>query len=127
MPFDGTDYARSEAIARLDRAIGLLANERSWVKRVLETADGRRCIMGALRTADAQMLEPFVCAAIEELTGKRLNVVAFNDTAGTTHAMVLQVMLRSRELVAAADAAIMECILSPAGARLHEPARQLWA
>ncbi len=126
MPFDGNSYRRSEAIARIDRAIGLIADETRWVKRVLETSDGRRCIMGALRTADAQMLEPFICDAIEEVTGKRLNVVAFNDSRGTTHAMVMQVMARARELIAMADAAGLEGRLSSGGVALREPRQLLW-
>ena len=126
MPYDGTRYFHSDAIARLDRAIDLLASEDRWVKHVLETADGRRCIMGALRTADAQMLERFVCTAIEELVGKRLNIVAFNDSRDTTNAMVIHVLTRARQLVAGADAATIERILSPIGMRLREPQCLLW-
>ena len=103
MPFDGTSFHRSDAIGRLDRAIGLLAHEDLWVKRALETADGRRCIMGALRAANAETLEPFVCHAIEEFVGKRLTVVAFNDHHATTHAMVMQVLGRARQLIAESE------------------------
>jgi hypothetical protein len=103
MPFDGTNFHRTDSIGRLDHAISLLANEDHWVKRALETADGRRCIMGALRTANAETLEPFVCRAIEELVGKHLTVVAFNDHHATTHTMVMQVLRHARQLIAESE------------------------
>lgn len=124
MPFDGMNYRRTDAVGRLDHAIGLLATEDRWVKRVLETADGRRCIMGALRAANAEMLEPFVCRAIEELVGKRLTVVAFNDHHATTHAMVMQVMGRTRQLVAESETMVPNAALPPL--RLHKPRLLSW-
>jgi class 3 adenylate cyclase len=124
MPFDGTNYRHTEAVCRLDRAISLLAREDRWVKRALETADGRRCIMGALRAANAEMLEPFVCHAIEELVGKRLTVVAFNDHHTTTHAMVMRVMTRARQL--AAEAETMTRATAPPPLRLRKPRLFSW-
>jgi len=128
MPFDGNSYVRSEAVARLDHTIHLLAPEERWVKRVLETDDGRRCIMGALRTANAERLEPFVCAAINELTGKPLNVAVFNDARETTYAMVIDALMRARRMIVEAEAATLEAILSPAGVPLRMPQSPImWA
>lgn len=127
MPFDGTSFpSHADAIGRIDDAIGLLSREDRWAKRVLETSDGRRCIMGALRTANAQMLEPFVADAIEELTGRRLKVVTFNDRYTTTHAMVLQVMKRARQLIAETDPETVTKMLSPPALRINRRWRMLW-
>ncbi len=127
MPFDGTNYVRSDAIGRIDAAIGFLAHEDRWAKRVLETSDGRRCIMGALRAANAQMFEPFIIDAIEELTGRRVKVVTFNDRYITTHAAVMRVMQRARALVAATDGETVAKMLSPPKRRLDRPWRMLWS
>ena len=127
MPFDGTSYSRIDAIGRFDQAIGLLAREDRWAKRVLETSDGRRCIMGALRTANAQMFEPFVADAIEEMTGRRLKVVTFNDRCTTTHAMVMHVMQRARQLIAETEPATLARVMAPPKLRLHRPWRMLWS
>jgi hypothetical protein len=124
MPFDGTSFHRSDAIGRLDRAISLLAHEDLWVKRALETADGRRCIMGALRAANAETLEPFVCRAIKELVGKHLTVVAFNDHHATTHAMVMQVLGRARQLVTESETMTRDA--APPASRLRKSWLLAW-
>ena len=46
MPLDGSEYeVRNHVLDQIDRVIALLATEDKWCKRVLESADGRRCIL----------------------------------------------------------------------------------
>jgi len=79
-----------------------------------------------MRTANAQILEPFVCAAINELTGRPLNVAAFNDARDTSYAMVIDVLTRARRMVAEADAAALQSALSPS-CRTEAPGMEEYA
>jgi hypothetical protein len=102
MPFDGTPHRASDALGRLDRVIELLASEDRWCKGVTETPGGRRCVIGAMRAADAQLLEPVVLQAIRDVTGRSYwRIESFNDARATSHALVLAVLERARQDVAA--------------------------
>ena len=99
MPFDGRDIGtHNPAVRKLDRAIDLLRYEDRWCKNHLRTADGRRCLLGALTDARARSLSPSVLTAAKELTGKTYTrVESFNDDETTEHGLVLAVLHRARE------------------------------
>ncbi|HZB91024.1 MAG TPA: hypothetical protein VE397_06260 [Stellaceae bacterium] len=98
MPFDGIDRGRVDVLDKMDRVISLLANEQRWCKRYIRTADGRRCILGALADAGAQSLKGPVLLAVCEVTGRDYQrIEAFNDDPLTTHAQVMRVLHRTRE------------------------------
>ena len=102
MPFDGTGYEdRFEALEKIDKVIDLLGDERRWCKKQLQTLDGRRCIFGAMKAADAtHLLKAPILRAIEQVTGRNhLRIEMFNDHPLTTHALVVQVLHRARENV----------------------------
>ena len=108
MPFDGTGHEtgyeeESEELRMIDEVIALLSTKRKWCKRVLETWDGRRCILGAMMAAHAERaLKLPVLGAIREVTGSSyLRIEQFNDDPATTHALVLQVLHRARRNIAA--------------------------
>jgi hypothetical protein len=104
MPFDGSEYeVRNRALDQIDRVIALLATEDKWCKRMLESADGRRCILGAMRAADAMIaLNAPILQAIEQVTGRRHHCVeSFNDRETTTHPLVLRVLRQARENIRA--------------------------
>jgi hypothetical protein len=97
MPFDSRT-SLSPDLARLDAAIALIDTPEKWRKKALETADGGRCIMGALYSAEATSLAPRIRAAIKAETGVDYGrrVEKFNDRRCTTHADVMRVMRRAR-------------------------------
>jgi hypothetical protein len=104
MPFDGSEYeARNHALDQIDRVIELLASEDKWCTRVLETADGRRCILGAMRAADALIaLRAPIMEAIGQVTGRHYQCIeSFNDHKTTTHPLVLRVLHQTRENIRA--------------------------
>jgi hypothetical protein len=103
MPFDGTGDGRGEVLQKLERVIDLLSNEERWCKGIAETPGGRRCLMGAIRKAEGQLLlEPIVLQAIREVTGRNYwRIESFNDAKATSHALVLEVLERASENVAA--------------------------
>ncbi len=103
MPFDGTTFPRGDALDKIDAVTALLADERRWCKGSLVNAGGQMCLMGAMRSVGSDAaLRPLVLQAVQEVTGKRFRTIeSFNDHHGTTHAMVLQVLQRTRENVAA--------------------------
>lgn len=102
MPFDGRAFGcRGEMLGQLEVATDLLRTEDRWCKRTLETTDGRRCVLGALMHVggNAQLGEVILCAA-RELTGKSYRgVEAFNDDPATSHALILAVLNRSRDII----------------------------
>lgn len=102
MPFDGTGFdGRGKTLAKMDRVIDLLSEERRWCKRQLQTPDGRRCIVGAMVAADAAVeLKRPILLAIEQVTGHRARIEAFNDDPRTTHALVVKVLHRARANIA---------------------------
>jgi hypothetical protein len=102
MPFDGSEYeVRNRVLDQIDRVIALLATEDKWCKRVLESTDGRRCILGAMRAADAMIaLKAPIMQAIEQVTGRHYHCIeSFNDHKTTTHPLVLRVLHQARENV----------------------------
>jgi hypothetical protein len=102
MPFDGAGYeVRDRMLDQIDRVIALLATEDKWCKRMLESRDGRRCILGAMRAADAMIeLTAPILQAIEQVTGRRyMRIEIFNDHSSTTHPLVLRVLHQARENV----------------------------
>jgi hypothetical protein len=104
MPFDGTGYeVDNNELHMIDEVIALLSTKRKWCKRVLETWDGRRCILGAMMAAHAERaLKAPVLGAIREVTGSSyLRIEQFNDDPATTHALVLQVLHHARRNIEA--------------------------
>ena len=104
MPLDGSEYeVRNHVLDQIDRVIALLATEDKWCKRMLESADGRRCILGAMRAADAMIaLNAPILLAIEQVTGRHYEYIeSFNDHQSTTHPLVLQVLHQARENICA--------------------------
>jgi hypothetical protein len=110
MPFDGSEHehdARWRILKEIGDQLGeveaLLAREERWCKGVLETSDGRRCILGAMQAVPAsRILEPVILSAIKEVTGRYyLRIDAFNDHRTTTHDLVLAVLGRAHDNVRA--------------------------
>jgi hypothetical protein len=99
MPFDGTLYqSRVDALGKIEHVIDLLASEDKWCKGRIYTDDGRRCLLGALKVANAQSaLKGPILTAVRQVTGRHFaSIPRFNDDLSTTHAMVLQVLQRTR-------------------------------
>jgi hypothetical protein len=99
MPFDGVGFVPSDALQKMDAVIDLLATPEKWCKGALRSYDGRFCIRGAIRAvAGADLLEPRILLAIDEVAGKRFRrIEAFNDHPSTSHAQVLSVLTRARD------------------------------
>jgi len=108
MPFDGTDFAASDAVRKIDRVIELLETEERWCKGLLKSADGRRCILGALQDAKAgRTLEASVLRAIRDITGQRyFRIPVFNDDPRTSHALVMTVLRSARHRIVAGEVAV---------------------
>ena len=98
MPLDGTGYeGRIEALDKMDKVIDLLSDERRWCKRQLRSPDGRYCIVGAMRAADAVAeLKAPILLAIEQVTGHVCRIEDFNDHPTTRHALVMKVLHQAR-------------------------------
>lgn len=103
MPFDGNEFIQYHAIEKIEGVIALLATESQWCKGRLRSADGRYCVVGAMRAAEAYpLLKPAVLQAISEVTGRNYaHIQVFNDQPSTTHAMVLAVLHRARHNIMA--------------------------
>jgi hypothetical protein len=101
VPFDGKEYiARIDAVEKIDQVIDLLSLPDRWCKGELyRRGADQRCIVGAIHAVDAvAMLRGPVLQAIHEIAGKNYqHIETFNDARSTTHALVLQVLLRARE------------------------------
>lgn len=105
MPFDGTGYGYSGlALEKIDRVIALLATSDKWCQGRMQTRDGRRCILGAMRAAHAEIILAVpICQAIHEVAGRTYShIEQFNDHRTTSHALVLQVLHQARESIRAA-------------------------
>jgi hypothetical protein len=105
MPFgDIVLEGRSEALAKIDKVIALLATEDTWGKFFAQSNDGRRCLWGALWAEDAtSILEKPVLGAIRQVTGENhWQIDTFNDHPATTHALILQVLHQARCTIRAA-------------------------
>ena len=117
MPFDpGNQELRVIALEKIDRVIGLLEERDRWCKGTLRTDDGRLCILGAVREADAELLlyAP-ILRAVREVTGNAYRQIEkFNDSWLTSHALVLDVLERVRdELAVGVEARDPGCALRP--------------
>jgi hypothetical protein len=98
MPLDEARWPqKSEALAKMDQVIDLLAEEHCWCKDHLRI-DNRRCILGAMMDVDAhELLGPPVQLAILQVTKRRdMDIGAFNDSPATTHARVMKVLRQAR-------------------------------
>ena len=103
MPFDSADQElRLEALEKIGRVIELLAAKGRWCKGRLRTEDGRMCILGAVREADAELvLYAPILRAIREVTGQGYRQIeTFNDGWLATHNLVLAVLERARDNLA---------------------------
>lgn len=108
MPFDPAHQElRVIAIEKIDRVIDLLEEPERWCKGKLKTDDGRMCILGAVREADAELLlyAP-ILRAVRNVTGNAYRQIEkFNDSWLTSHALVLDVLEHVRaELAVGVDA-----------------------
>lgn len=103
MPFDGATFTQTcDAVAKMDKVINFLIDEKHWCKQQLRSYDGRRCILGAMMAADATIVlkEP-ILLAIKQVTGRDyLRIETFNDHPLTTHGLVVKVLHRAREIIA---------------------------
>jgi hypothetical protein len=99
MPFDDDRHdERSDALAKIDKVIALLATEDRWCKFFAESSDGRRCLWGAIWAEDAAtVLNAPILDAIKEVAGRHYESIdAFNDHPATTHATILKVLHQAR-------------------------------
>src|SRR5258708_37498703 len=95
MPFGGRGYEeRSDALDKIDEVIALLATKGKWCQRAMQTWDGRRCLLGAMKAADAErVLVAPVLRAIQEGTGITFRrIEQFNDHPANCHAIVLRAL-----------------------------------
>ena len=95
MPFDPADQElRLIALEKVERVIALLDDRERWCKGALRTDDGRMCILGAVRAANAELvLYARILRAIREVTGNAYrHIETFNDSWLTSHALVLDVL-----------------------------------
>lgn len=105
MPYDGSTYHNPEipSLDGINKVIELLGDERKWCKQQLRSSDGRHCILGAMKAADATLaLKQSILAAIKQVTGRDYRRIdAFNDHPKTTHPMVMKVLNTARENIIA--------------------------
>ena len=103
MPFDGIESIGAGQLAKLGAVERLLATEQQWCKGRLRDAQGRHCLVGAIEAVEGrQMLQRVILQAAREVSGKRYwRIEFFNDDPHTTHADVLEVLLRARENIIA--------------------------
>lgn len=91
MPFDRPIATSAELLASLERAAALIGRESRWCRGKEISADGRRCLIGALKAAGhAEQLIPLVLRAARRLKGfpyPRLDL--FNDDLLTSHCDVI--------------------------------------
>jgi hypothetical protein len=108
VPFDPANQElRLIALEKIERVIDLLGEPESWCKGALKTGDGRMCILGAVRAADAELLlyAP-ILRAVREVTGNAYrHIEKFNDSWLTSHTLVLDVLERVRDELAVGVAA----------------------
>jgi len=127
MPFDNLGQElRLQALEKVSRVIDLLSSKERWCKGALKTADGRMCILGAVREADAELLlyAP-ILRAIREVTGYGYRQIEqFNDGWVATHPLVLAVLEQTRQNLGAGLIGVTPAAPPPAarlgiGARLR--------
>lgn len=103
MPFDGAGFPANEYLQKIDAVIDLIGPPERWGKGRFRSQDGRYCLRGAIRTVDKrEVLGPVVLDAIKQVTRRNyFTIETFNDCRRTTHAMVITVLARARENIAA--------------------------
>jgi hypothetical protein len=103
MPFDGTDLQSNELITTLESVTSLIKDQQWWCKGMLVNQRGQMCLRGAMRARRAESaLAPVVLRAVADVTGRPFQTIErFNDDSRTTHAVVLQVLDRTREIIVA--------------------------
>jgi hypothetical protein len=103
MPFDGVGFPANEYLQKIDAVVDLIGAPERWGKGGFRSHDGRYCLRGAIRTLDkSEILGPVVLDAIKQVTGRNyFTIEKFNDSHSTNHAMVLAVMAKARENIAA--------------------------
>lgn len=100
MPLDGFAVGIPWiAVEKLDRILALLRTADRWCQGAMERDGGRRCMIGAMRAAHAELLlERPILHAIRQVTGHNYwRIESFNDSKATTHALVLEVLAKTRE------------------------------
>ena len=87
------------ALEKIERIFALLRTNDRWYQGAMERDGGRRCILGAMRAAHAEfLLERPILRAIRQVTGRNYRCIeSFNDSETTTHAVVLEVLTKTRE------------------------------
>lgn len=99
MPFDDLMLEeQSDALAKIDKVIALLATEDKWCKFFAESSDGRRCLWGTIWAEGAtSIVEKPVLDAIRQVTGEHhWQIDTFNDHPTTMHAAILEVLHQAR-------------------------------
>jgi len=115
MPLDGTAVEIPwMALEKLDRIFALLHAADRWCQGAMDRDGGRRCIIGAMRVAHAELLlERPILHAIKQVTGHNYRCIeSFNDSKATTNALVLEVLTKARENLS--HGADRGCCLHPA-------------
>ena len=116
MPFDGTAVEIPWiALEKIDRIFALLRTADRWCQGAMERDGGRRCMIGAMRAAHAELLlERPILHAIKQVTGHNYRCIeSFNDSKVTTHALVLEILTKTRENLR--NSTGRGCWLRPAG------------
>jgi hypothetical protein len=103
MPFDGVGFSVNEYSQKIDAVIDLIGTPEKWGKGSFRTNDGRYCLRGAIRSLDKrEVIGPVVLEAINQITERKYYTIErFNDSKLTNHAMILTVLARARENIAA--------------------------
>lgn len=99
MPFDGDPKNHETKPLAIDAAIALIGEPRAWCKGALRNAAGQHCILGAL--VDANALDAFgvVSDILKDEGWGECAIPRFNNDPDTTHADVMRVLHRARELL----------------------------
>lgn len=100
MPFDGVAVEIPRiALEKIERVFALLRTADQWCQGAMERDGGRRCLVGAMRAAHAELLleRPILHAIMQETGHSYRRIESFNDSKATTHALVLKVLTTTRE------------------------------
>jgi hypothetical protein len=102
MPFDGSPARTAGLLMAVDRTIELLRDEARWGRREETSADGRYCLIGALKAAGGgERLVAVVLSAARRITRfpyPRLDL--FNDDPVTSHRHIMAVLQEARQEIA---------------------------
>lgn len=99
MPFDVSPGHTPALLEAMDRTIALLRDEARWGRREETSADGRFCLIGALKAAGGgEQLFAVVLSAARRITRfpyPRLDL--FNDDLVTSHRHIMAVLQAARQ------------------------------